>query len=44
MVPPVRSGFGSRLIEFSAEQGLGGAVDLKFEPTGLKAQVTAPLK
>jgi two-component sensor histidine kinase len=41
---PVRSGFGSRLIIFSAEHGLGGAADLKFEPTGLNVQVTAPLK
>ena len=44
VTPPTRSGFGSRLIAFSAEQGLGGAAELKFEPRGLKVQVTAPLK
>ena len=39
--PPTSSGFGSRLIEYSAKQVLGGAAELRFEPTGLKADVTA---
>jgi two-component sensor histidine kinase len=29
VVAPTRSGFGSRLIEYSAEQSLGGTVELK---------------
>jgi two-component sensor histidine kinase len=44
VTPPTRSGFGSRLIEYSAEQGLGGTAELKYEPTGLRAQVTAPIE
>jgi two-component sensor histidine kinase len=41
--PPTRSGFGSRLIEYSAKQGLGGTAEQKYEPTGLRAYVTAQL-
>jgi two-component sensor histidine kinase len=44
VIPPTRSGFGSRLIEFSAEQGLGGTAEMTFEPSGLNVHVTAPLK
>ncbi|HET7887835.1 MAG TPA: HWE histidine kinase domain-containing protein, partial [Bradyrhizobium sp.] len=33
---PTRTGFGSRLIELSAAQGLGGTVERKYEPTGLR--------
>jgi len=44
VIPPTRSGFGSRVIEFSAEQGLGGAASVEFEPSGLKVRITAPLK
>lgn len=44
VVPPTRSGFGSRLIRYSAEQGLGGTVELKYEPTGLTCHVTAPME
>lgn len=43
VTPPIRSGFGSRLIQFSAEQGLGGTAELKYAPTGLTVQITAPL-
>lgn len=32
VTPPTRAGFGSRLIELSAVQGLGGTVELKYEP------------
>jgi two-component sensor histidine kinase len=42
--PPTRSGFGSRLIKYSAEQGLGGMAELTYEPTGLRVQVTAPIE
>ena len=45
--PPVASpngsGFGTRLIQFSATQSLGGSAELRFEPGGLQARVTAPL-
>ena len=44
VILPTRLGFGSRVIEFSAEQGLGGAASMKFEPSGLKVHVIAPLK
>jgi len=44
VTPPTRSGFGSRLIDLSAVQGLGGAVELKYEPTGLRVHITAPVE
>jgi two-component sensor histidine kinase len=44
VIPPTRSGFGSRLIKYSAEQGLGGAVELNYDPAGLKAHVTVPVE
>jgi len=40
---PTRSGFGSRLIDLSAVQGLSGTVELKYEPTGLRVHITAPV-
>jgi two-component sensor histidine kinase len=44
VTPPTLSGFGSRLIEYSAKQGLGGTAELKYEPTGLRAYVTAQME
>jgi len=44
VTPPTRSGFGSKLIDLSAVQGLGGAVELKYEPTGLWVHITAPVE
>jgi two-component sensor histidine kinase len=44
VTPPTHSGFGSRLIKYSAEQGLGGSAELRFEPTGLEVHVTAPVE
>jgi two-component sensor histidine kinase len=44
VIPPTRSGFGSRLIQYSAEQGLGGTAELKYEATGLRVHVTAPME
>lgn len=41
---PTRSGFGSKLIELSAVQGLRGAVELNYEPTGLRVHITAPVE
>lgn len=44
VAPPTHSGFGSRLIDLSAVQGLPGAVELKYEPTGLRVHITAPVE
>jgi two-component sensor histidine kinase len=44
VVPPTRYGFGSRLIQHSAEHGLGGTAELNYAPTGLRIQVTAPME
>jgi two-component sensor histidine kinase len=44
VVPPTHSGFGSRLIQFSAEHGLGGTAELNYAPTGLRVHVTAPME
>ncbi|RZN32716.1 HWE histidine kinase domain-containing protein [Bradyrhizobium sp. Leo121] len=44
VTPPTRSGFGSRLINLSAVQGLRGTVELKYEPTGLRVHITAPVE
>ncbi|MBB4366234.1 two-component sensor histidine kinase [Bradyrhizobium sp. CIR48] len=44
VTPPTRSGFGSRLIDLSAVQGLAGSVELKYEPTGLRVHITAPVE
>ena len=43
VTPPNGSGFGTRLIQFSAAQFLGGLAELRFEPGGLQVRVTAPL-
>ncbi|MDE1937058.1 sensor histidine kinase [Bradyrhizobium sp.] len=44
VTPPTRSGFGSRLIELSAVQGLRGKLERKYEPTGLRVHITAPME
>lgn len=44
VAPPTHSGFGSRLIQYSAQQGLGGSAELNYEPAGLRVHVTAPIK
>ncbi len=41
--PPSRRGFGTRLIERSLAQDLGGEVSLTYAPTGLVCEVRAPL-
>jgi two-component sensor histidine kinase len=43
VAPPARRGFGSRLIERSLAQDLGGSVVLAFNPQGLACTVLAPL-
>jgi two-component sensor histidine kinase len=42
--PPSETSFGTRVIQFSASQSLGGAAELSYEPTGLQVHVTAPLQ
>lgn len=41
--PPARTGFGTRLIEFTVEKELGGRVELNYAPTGLVVEIAAPL-
>jgi two-component sensor histidine kinase len=43
VVAPTRQGFGSRLIERSLAQDLGGEVRIDFAPTGVICTVDAPL-
>ena len=43
VAPPQRRGFGSRLIERSLAQDLGGEVRIDFPPTGIVCTVEAPL-
>lgn len=43
VIPPIRSGYGSKLIAYSAEHGLNGTAELKYEATGLRVHVTAPM-
>lgn len=43
VTPPTRSGFGSRLITFSITNDLGGSVEQRFEPSGLRAKIDVPL-
>jgi two-component sensor histidine kinase len=44
VAPPASRGFGTRLIEFSAATDLGGGAELRFEPGGLHARISVPLK
>jgi two-component sensor histidine kinase len=41
VTPPARSGFGSRLIKSVLAQDFKGAVELRYEPTGLVCLLTA---
>lgn len=40
--PPEATGFGTRLIRFSAERELGGRAELSYRPEGLVATVSFP--
>jgi two-component sensor histidine kinase len=40
---PARRGFGSRVIEATVRGQLGGAVERRWEPSGLQVEVTVPL-
>lgn len=37
------SGFGTKLIQFSATHSLGGSAELMFKPEGLQVHLIAPL-
>jgi len=41
--PPKRLGFGSRLIERSIRDELGGLLDMRFQPEGLRCSLNLPL-
>ena len=43
VTPPERSGFGSRLIEFSIKQELGGTAELQFDPEGFHGSFSVPI-
>lgn len=43
VTPPIRKGFGTRLIERMLANELSGEVDLAFEPTGVVCSVRTPL-
>jgi len=44
VVPPARTGFGSRLITSSIARQLDGSVDLAFDPEGLTCRMEFPLR
>lgn len=43
VVPPIRKGFGSRLVQRVLAAELGGKVDVAYEPSGVVCTVDAPL-
>ncbi|MDQ4061171.1 MAG: PAS domain-containing protein, partial [Pseudomonadota bacterium] len=43
VAPPMRRGFGSRLVERGVAAELGGAVRLDFDPAGLRCEMEIPL-
>ncbi|KQV58564.1 MULTISPECIES: ATP-binding protein [unclassified Caulobacter] len=43
VAPPSRRGFGSRLLEQGLPRELGGGVDLRFLPEGLRCAIRLPL-
>ena len=44
MVVPLRTGFGSRLIQQTIQRQLNGAVRVSFEPEGLVCDFEIPLR
>ncbi|HEV7266146.1 MAG TPA: HWE histidine kinase domain-containing protein [Falsiroseomonas sp.] len=42
--PPARRGFGSRVVEATVRDQLGGAVERRWEAPGLVCELTAPLE
>jgi two-component sensor histidine kinase len=43
VLPPTRSGFGSRLIKRSLTSELGGSVETIYDPAGLRCAIRLPL-
>lgn len=43
VLPPVRAGFGSRLIRAVLPGDFGGTVDMRYEESGLTCLLRAPL-
>jgi two-component sensor histidine kinase len=43
VAPPVRKGFGTRLLEDILIRDLGGHTKLDYEPSGLRCHITAEL-
>lgn len=41
--PPVRKGFGTRLIQSAVAGQLGSPIELRFEPTGLVCDIRVPI-
>jgi two-component sensor histidine kinase len=44
VVPPASDGFGTRLIRFTAKNGLGGDAELSFRPEGLVMTLNFPTR
>jgi two-component sensor histidine kinase len=42
--PPATRGFGSRLLERGLAHELGGEVEIRFEPSGVRCIVSAPFQ
>lgn len=42
--PPAKRGFGSRLLERNLPRQLGGEIELRFDPNGLWAAISVPLR
>ncbi|WP_104667084.1 PAS domain-containing sensor histidine kinase [Ensifer adhaerens] len=43
VTPPTTAGFGTRLVQFSVSQELGGQVELNYQPEGLVVEIVSPL-
>jgi two-component system, chemotaxis family, CheB/CheR fusion protein len=43
VVPPIRKGFGSELIERQVRYDLGGTIDTAFPPEGLQVTLAFPI-
>jgi two-component sensor histidine kinase len=43
VLPPTRRGFGSRLIQRSLTNELGGSVEMIYDPAGLRCAIRLPL-
>ncbi len=44
VLPPLRRGFGSRLLERGLASELGGRTRLTFAPAGVACEIVAPLE